>query len=148
MKHKKIYISSLILIIAAAAVIGFTFTQTSQAAAVSGSSQTQTALSVKHTAKTKLTGKIKLAGKTKPTSAQIAVMKTKQQAIVAALDANNYNAWLTAVGTSSPLLTKINATNFSQYDQAYQLRKQAGAIITSLGIQKVQNNGIIGAWGR
>jgi cell division septation protein DedD len=135
MNKKIFYVPSLILIIAAATIMSFTFTQTSQAATVSGS-KTKTTMTVKRTAKTK------------PTSAQIAALKVKQQAIVAALDANNYNSWVTSVGTSSPLLTKINATNFSQYDQAYQLRKQADAIMKGLGLQNGRNNGMIGAWGK
>ena len=135
MNKKIFYVPSLILIIAAATIMSFTFTQTSQAATVSGS-KTKTAMTVKHEVKTKLT------------SAQIAAMKAKQEAIVAALDANDYNTWVTAVGTSSPLLTKINATNFPQYDQAYQLRKQADAIMKGLGIQNGQNNGMMAAWGK
>ena len=135
MNKKIFYVPSLILIIAAATIMSFTFTQTSQAATVSGS-------------KTKNTMTVKRIVKTKLTSAQIAAMKAKQQAIVAALDANDYNTWVTAVGTSSPLLTKINATNFPQYDQAYQLRKQADAIMKGLGIQNGQNNGMMAAWGK
>ncbi|MEI6835704.1 MAG: hypothetical protein WCK59_02625 [Candidatus Falkowbacteria bacterium] len=70
----------------------------------------------------------------KATSTQIATMKAKQAAIKAALAANDYNAWVSAVGTNAPILKKINANNFSQYVQAYNLNLQAQTIMTQLGI--------------
>jgi len=65
-------------------------------------------------------------------------MTTKKAAIVAALKANDYNAWVTAVGANAPILQKINATNFSSYVQFYNLRIQEEALATQLGLG---NNG-------
>jgi len=122
------------MIIATAAIIGFT--QISQAA---------TTTNYASSTKTMMVNKVKHL-KTTKTAAQIAAAKAKQQAIISALDANNYTAWVTAVGTNSPLLTKVTSDKFPQYDQAYQLRKQADAIMTGLGLQK--NNGMMGAWSK
>lgn len=67
---------------------------------------------------------------------------TKKAAIQAAISNNDYQAWLTAVGANSYLATKVTATNFSQYvqaynlnTQAYNLKQQANKILLDLGIQ-------------
>ena len=66
--------------------------------------------------------------------ANLKIREARQTAIKAALTNNDYSAWVTAVGTSSPLLKKITAGNFSQYVQAFNLRQQAETIMTSLGL--------------
>jgi hypothetical protein len=79
------------------------------------------------------------------TTAQQAALKAKmaerlkadqarQTAIQTALTNSDYSAWVTAEGTSSPLVAKITTANFSQYVQAYNLRQQADQILKSLGI--------------
>jgi len=60
----------------------------------------------------------------------------KRAAVVAALKANDYNAWVTAVGPNAPILQKINASNFSRFVEAYNLRQQADAIMTELGVNQ------------
>ncbi len=57
-------------------------------------------------------------------------------AVESALNSGDYNAWVKAVGTSSPMLKKINSGNFAKYVQAYQLRMQANTIMTELGFDK------------
>jgi len=72
-------------------------------------------------------------------------LKTKRAAIDAALAANDYNAWVLAIkaqNAQSPLLNKINATNFSRYVEAYKLRLQAQAIDKELGIDQPGLKGI------
>ncbi len=80
--------------------------------------------------------------------ARIATMTVKRTAVKAALDANDYNAWVIAVGPNSPLLTKINATNFSKLVDAYKLevqadviKTQAKTILTELGINQGEGRG-------
>jgi GH24 family phage-related lysozyme (muramidase) len=75
--------------------------------------------------------------------------QAKETAIKAALAANDYNAWVKAVGSDSPILKKINATNFSRLVDAYKLRvqandleKQANTIMTDLGLESGQGRGM------
>ncbi|MFA6995017.1 MAG: hypothetical protein WC249_01245 [Patescibacteria group bacterium] len=89
-------------------------------------------------------------------AANQAAMTAKQVAIKSAITNNDYQAWVKAVGTSNPIVQKINATNFSQYVQAYNLRLQADQIMTNLGLGKGEGLGLgLGkgegngvAWGR
>ena len=67
---------------------------------------------------------------------------TKQAAIQAALDAGDYNAWATAVGSKNPLTKKITADNFALYVQYKKLMKdgkyaEAQTIGQQLGIVKI-----------
>lgn len=94
--------------------------------------------------------KIQLTTEQKATlDAKRTANQAKQTAVKAALDANDYNAWVTAVGSDSSLLTKINASNFSQLVNAYKLRvqandleKQANTIMTGLGLENGQGRGM------
>lgn len=73
------------------------------------------------------------------TDAQKTEIIAKTDAIKTALTNNDYTAWVTAekaLNANSPLLSKINSTNFSQYVEAYKLIGQASTIMTSLGINK------------
>ncbi len=137
MKHKKIFFSGLIAIVAAATVL--TLAQTSYAADSTAASSNTNASSTKIELKNKH-GKLSswLKKGVKPNPLSQADRVKKQAAIDAALQASDYNAWVTAVGTTSPLLTKINSTNFPQFVQAYQLRKQADAILVGLGLNQGQ----------
>jgi hypothetical protein len=75
--------------------------------------------------------------KYKDRETKMAEQKTKMDAVTAALTASDYNAWVAAekaANANSPLLTKITADNFSRYVEAYNLQKQATAIMTELGI--------------
>jgi hypothetical protein len=60
----------------------------------------------------------------------------KQEAVTKALDANDYDAWLAAVGADSPLAQKINKDNFSRYVEAYNHMKQAKVIMEELGLDQ------------
>lgn len=141
------------MIVAAAAVMGLT--QTSLAADSSTSNTASSTASHLNNGHHKFGAGVinKLMGKKGTNNAaNMATLKAarlkKQQAVAAALDASDYNAWVTAVGTSSPMVTKITASNFPQYVQAYQLRKQADAIMTGLGLVKGQENGFMGPLGK
>lgn len=73
----------------------------------------------------------------KAQEAKITDRQTKEAAVKAALEAGDYNAWVTAekaLNANAPVLQKINADNFSQYVQAYKLETQAQTILTGLGL--------------
>lgn len=70
---------------------------------------------------------------------KMATQKTKLEAVQTALDAGNYDNWviaMKALNDKSPLLTKITASNFSQYVQANSLSKQAEVIYKTLGLEQ------------
>ncbi|OGF25403.1 hypothetical protein A2331_01145 [Candidatus Falkowbacteria bacterium RIFOXYB2_FULL_34_18] len=59
----------------------------------------------------------------------------KREAVQAALSADDYNAWLTAVGENCPILDKIDtAEKFARYAEAYKLMEQGREIMEELGI--------------
>lgn len=64
-----------------------------------------------------------------------AQFKAKNDAIKAALDANDYNAWVKAVGEGAPILEKINQDNFSKLVEANGYMEKAQAIMAELSIQ-------------
>ena len=66
-----------------------------------------------------------------------AEFETKKTAAEAALKANDYSAFMTAIGTDNPLASKVTEANFSRYVELYNLYQQQQAIITELGL----NNG-------
>ena len=65
-----------------------------------------------------------------------ATMELRQEAVQKALDNNDYQAWLAAVGTDNPMTEKITESNFARFVEAHQLMKQAADIMTELGIEK------------
>lgn len=70
---------------------------------------------------------------------KMAQQKTLMEKVFTALDAGDYNAWVTAVkaiNENSPILSKISAENFNRYVEAYNLQKQANSIYEELGIGK------------
>jgi hypothetical protein len=68
--------------------------------------------------------------------AKRAEMEAKQEAVQAALEAGDYQAWVQAVGEDSPMLEKINESNFSRYVEANNYMEQARGIFEELGITK------------
>lgn len=85
----------------------------------------------------------------KLTDDQKAELKAKNDAIKAALNAGDYNAWVTAVKAvhpNSPLLSKITASNFSKYVEVYKLHLQIDALNKELGIGR--GNGMMFGEGR
>ncbi len=65
----------------------------------------------------------------------------KQAAAEAAITANDYSAWVSAVGTSSPLVSKVTSDNFYKLVQAHNLRQQADALMKELGIEQGRGQG-------
>lgn len=65
-----------------------------------------------------------------------AIETAKQTAIIAAMDAGNYDAWVAAVGPNCPMLQKINKDNFSKYLEIYNLEKQIKVKKTELGLEQ------------
>jgi len=122
--NKKSQIALGLMALTIISAIGFSSATLAAGTGSSGTATSSTTHLIKHVRN----------NKTKPTTTQITAMKAKQAAIKAALAANDYNAWVTAVGTKAPILKKINANNFSQYVQAYNLDQQAQTIMTQLGI--------------
>jgi hypothetical protein len=91
--------------------------------------------------------------KVAPTAAQIAAVTAKKAAVSAAISANDYNAWVTAVGPNAPILKQVTAANFSTYVQAYNLEVQANALevqartlMTGIGV-KGEGFGMMGGMG-
>ncbi len=73
------------------------------------------------------------------TEAQKQELETKQAAVKTALEAGNYDNWVTAVkavNANAPILAKINSTNFNRYVEAYKLRVQADAVMKELGLNQ------------
>lgn len=60
----------------------------------------------------------------------------KREAVQSALDNNDYNAWLEAVGEDSPMADKINEDNFSRLVEAHNLMQQAQEIMEEIGIER------------
>lgn len=60
----------------------------------------------------------------------------KYEAVRTALDNNDYEAWLAAVGEDSKMAEKINEDNFSRLVEAHNLMQEAREIMEELGIGK------------
>lgn len=58
-----------------------------------------------------------------------------QPAVLAALEAGDYNAWQAAVGENNPFQDKITAENFDKFTEAHNLKMEAKSIMTELGIE-------------
>ena len=71
-----------------------------------------------------------------------AEMDAKKTAEETALKANDYNAWVTAVGANAPILQKITATNFSSYVELYNLHQQEQTLSTQLGLTNGAGHGM------
>ena len=85
--------------------------------------------------------------------AKMAKMKEQHAAMDKALTENNYNAWVLAVkamNPESPILAKINVTNFSKLVEIHNLQKQLDAKMTELDIKEVMgmmhSKGFAGHW--
>jgi len=76
----------------------------------------------------------------RPTAAEMeakqAEMEKTRAAVEAAMAANNYEAWVKAVGATHPWVSKITKDNFPKLVEAHNLRQQADQIMTDLGIEK------------
>jgi anti-sigma28 factor (negative regulator of flagellin synthesis) len=84
--------------------------------------------------------------KYKERQADMAERQAKMEAVRAAINAGDYNAWVTAtkaMDEDCPNLEKINSNNFSRYVEAFKLRDQAQKIFEELGV----NGGGVGGEG-
>lgn len=63
--------------------------------------------------------------------------EAKRQAVEAAVNANDYEAWVKAAGDDCPMSDKINKDNFSKFAEAHRLRQSADKIMEELGIEKM-----------
>jgi hypothetical protein len=80
--------------------------------------------------------------------AERSVVEERRQAIEAALEAGDYNAWLEAVGDNCPMAERINEGNFSKLMEAHNLREQARGIMEELGVERgMSRNGGMGHGG-
>ncbi len=68
--------------------------------------------------------------------AKRAEQQAKSEAIKAALEANDYQAWVAAIGEDALILEKINESNFSKLVEAHEYMEQAKGIFTELGIER------------
>jgi len=66
--------------------------------------------------------------------AKQAEIKAKHDAIQSSLNANDYDAWVKAVGENASILQKINKDNFSKYVEANSYMEKAHTIMAELGV--------------
>ncbi len=78
---------------------------------------------------------------------QLVPNSAQHQAVQAAIEAGDYQAWQTAVG-DAPIGQKITADNFSRFVEAHQLMSQARAIFDELGIDRPMMGGHHNGQGR
>lgn len=64
-----------------------------------------------------------------------AIFAEKHETVKVALEANNYDAWVEAVGEDCPMLEKINQDNFPRLVEADGYMEQARGIFEELGIE-------------
>lgn len=119
MKHNKI-ISLGAVAVALAAVVGISAISM---AATDTQSQTSTDLQNKP----KRFGQELTEAQKQEMQARWKEMEAKRQAVDAALAANDYQAWLTAVGSDSDKAKLITSDKFPQLVQAYQLEQEGKA---------------------
>lgn len=75
-------------------------------------------------------------------TANQAAMEAKRAAVEAALNAGDYDAWVAAEGTSSPIIAKVTKDNFAQFVEAHNLMEQAHTILANIGIDGVAGHGV------
>lgn len=63
-------------------------------------------------------------------------MEARREAVDSAIGANDYDAWVKAVGENAPILEKINKDNFSKFVEAHNLMNQARDIMKELGVER------------
>lgn len=127
MKNKKIIPAALVMMIAFAAVVGLT--QTSFASSMNKKGRSASSTSEVRTNKFNFNNN-------QSRELNEADRVKKQTAVQAAIAANDYNAWVIAVGENSPLLSKINKDNFYKLVSAHNLRQQADALMKELGVDQ------------
>jgi hypothetical protein len=68
--------------------------------------------------------------------------EARRTAVTAALNANDYAAWVKAEGATSPMATKVTEANFAKFVEAHKLMDQARTIFTDLGLENGEGKGM------
>lgn len=129
---KKIILTSLAIAVAGASLFGLaasTLAADTQTAATGNVGSTQTG-----NMKNWLAKEHKLGGK--QIGRKNVAMNKNRAAVQAALQANDYQAWLKAVGANSAIAKKVTSDNFPKLVQAYNLRLQAENLMEEIGLGK------------
>jgi len=134
MKNKKMLLPVIAILVAGVGIIGLT--QTSLAADMNKKTNRISS----PTSEARVNGQGKGMNQENRALSETDRLK-KQTAVQAAISANNYNAWVTAVGPNSPMLSKINKDNFYKLVSAHNLRQQADALMEELGITQERGQG-------
>lgn len=64
--------------------------------------------------------------------------ETKRLEVSKAIEANDYNAWLTAEGGASPIVKAITIDKFPKYIELYNLEKQVKQLKDVLGLNTMK----------
>lgn len=62
--------------------------------------------------------------------------ESRRAEVDAAISANDYQAWVAAVGADSPMAQKVTAANFSRFSEAHKLMAQAREIMAEIGLEQ------------
>jgi len=133
MPKKKLVVASTILGLLALTIVAVPYYANAATTTTTATGTTKTHITSRSSKN--LTAAQLTALKQKMADAQ-AKRTTQQQAISLAIAHNDYNAWLTAVGSSSSIAQKINANNFPQYVTLYNLEQQVMAQKKALGLDQ------------
>lgn len=72
----------------------------------------------------------------------LAEKQAKYDAVQKAINANDYNAWLDAVGKDSPIAKQITSDKFATFIEAHKLMNQAQEKFKSIGLEKGMGMGM------
>lgn len=138
MKNQKGLFYGLTAMAIAALIIGLN--QFSQAA--SSDSSSKTSLQVGSQSNVRGQGRMMNGhGQARMTAEERATFEKEREvrrlAADTAINANDYEAWVKAVGEDFPMISKINKDNFSKFAEAHRLRQSADKIMTELGIESM-----------
>lgn len=84
----------------------------------------------------------KIAEREANRTANQAAMEARRTAVEAALSAGDYDAWVAAEGTNSPIVAKVTKDNFAQFVQAHNLMEQARTILSGIGLDNGTGHGM------
>jgi hypothetical protein len=76
--------------------------------------------------------------------ARRAEAEARHEAVEAAMDAGDYNAWLAAHNGDEPILEKINADNFPTLVKAHNYFENGRALMEELGVERGMGKGMGG----
>jgi hypothetical protein len=78
-------------------------------------------------------------------------MNQRKEKTEAAIKANDYQAWVSAVGENCPMLEKINQDNFAKFVEANLKIQEGQAILAELGVNQgpgMGGRGMHGNWNK